>query len=154
MKRDGESGVTLIEMLVVLSIISVAAGVLILRFSGPATADPRAEAGRLADTLSQAAETALYSGNPSALIWTVDSYRVDTFKPGLGWQPAVDAAALAPGLSLRRNDGRDGPLMIAPGGIALPARFLLTASGAAWGVDFNGLQAMVRMPGDDGQALP
>ncbi|MBC7735711.1 MAG: prepilin-type N-terminal cleavage/methylation domain-containing protein [Candidatus Saccharibacteria bacterium] len=154
MKRDAESGVTLIEMLVVLSIISVAAGVLILRFSGPAALDPRAEAGRLAYALSQAAETALYSGNPSALIWTADSYRVDTFKPGLGWQPAIAVATLARGVSLRRNDGRDGPLMIAAGGIALPARLVLTSPDAAWVVDFNGLQAMVRTPGHDGQVLP
>ena len=154
MKRGAESGVTLIEMLVVLSIISVAAGVLILRFSGPPALDPRAEAGRLADTLSQAAETALYSGNPAALIWAADSYRIDTFKSGLGWQPAVAVATLAPGLSLRRDDGRDGPLMIAPGGIAMPARLVLTASDAAWTVDFNGLQAMVRTPTDPVPALP
>ncbi len=154
MKRNAQAGVTLIEMLVVLSIISVAAGVLILRFSGPANSDPRVEAGRLADTLSQAAETALYSGNPSVLIWSTDSYRVDTFKPGLGWQPAVAAAPLAAGLSLNRNDGQAGPLMIAPGGIALPARFMLASPDAAWRVDFNGLQAMVRNSDADGPVLP
>lgn len=148
--RKADAGVTLIEMLVVLSIISIAAGVLILKFAGPSSADPRAEAGRLADTLSQAAETALYSGNPSRLIWSADSYRIDTFKPGLGWQPTEASEPLANGLSLRRNDGHDGPLMIAPGGIALPARFLLTSAAASWRVDFNGLSAVVRTPDETG----
>lgn len=147
--RKREAGVTLIEMLVVLSIISVAAGVLILQFSGPSN-DPRAEAEHLAATLSQAAETALYSGNPSVLIWSADSYRIDTFKPGAGWQPSQAAQSLTNGLTLRRNDGHDGALMIAPGGIALPARFLLTSADAAWRVDFNGLSAQVRTPDADG----
>ena len=144
--RNREAGLTLIEMLVVLSIISIAAGVLILRFAGPSAADPRAEAGRLADTLSHAAETALYSGNPSALIWSAQGYRIDTFQPGLGWQPVTTPETLGAGLSMRRNDGHDGPLMIAPGGIALPARFLLTSADSAWRVDFNGLSADVRSP--------
>ena len=148
--RNREAGVTLIEMLVVLSIISIAAGVLILRFAGPSATDTRAEAGRLADTLSQAAETSLYSGNPSALIWSAQGYRIDTFKPGLGWQPVTTPQALGAGLSMRRNDGHDGPLMIAPGGIALPARFLLTSADSAWRVDFNGLSAAVRTPDETG----
>ena len=147
--RKKDAGVTLIEMLVVLSIISVAAGVLILQFV-PKASDPRAEAEHLAETLSQAAETSLYSGNPSVLIWSADSYRIDTFKPGAGWQPAVVAQPLANGLTLRRNDGHDGPLMIAPGGIALPAKFLLTSAETAWRVDFNGLSAQVRTPDADG----
>ena len=148
-KRQPDPGVTLIEMLVVLSIISIAAGVLILQFAGPAT-DPRAGAEHLAETLTQAAETALYSGNPAVLVWSADSYRIDTFKPGQGWQSALAAQPLSNGLTLRRDDGHDGPLMIAPGGIALPARFLLTSADAAWRVDFNGLSAQVRTPDADG----
>ncbi|MBC7477932.1 MAG: prepilin-type N-terminal cleavage/methylation domain-containing protein [Pseudorhodobacter sp.] len=144
--RERDAGLTLIEMLVVLSIISIASGVLILRFAGPSAADPRTEAGRLADTLSQAAENALYSGNPSALIWSAAGYRIETYKPGLGWQAVTPAAALGAGLSMRRYDGQDRPLMIAPGGVALPAHFLLTSADGAWGVDFNGLSAYVRSP--------
>ena len=156
MVRRSDSGVTLIEMLVVLSIISIAAGVLILRFSGLVGNNPKAEAGNLAEVLTEAAETALYSGNPSALVWSSDSYRIETFKPGLGWQTAQDHGQhdLAAGVTLRRNDGHDGPLVIAPSGIALPARFLLTSADAAWRVDFNGLSAEVKAPDDDGPASP
>ena len=156
MVRRAESGVTLVEMLVVLSIISIAAGVLTLQFPGLTGNDTKAEAGQLADVLTQAGETALYSGNPRALIWSQDGYRLESFTPGLGWQIADGQAQhdFAAGLSLRRNDGHDGPLMIAPGGIALPARFLLTTGNAAWRVDFNGLSAEVKAPGDDGQVAP
>ena len=156
MDRRADSGVTLIEMLVVLSIISIAAGVLMLRFSDLTGNDPKAEAGHLAEVLTEAAETALYSGNPGALVWSQDGYRVETFKPGLGWQIVERQGQrdLAAGITLRRNDGHDGPLMIAPGGIALPARFLLTTVDAAWRVDFNGLSAEVKAPDDDGQAAP
>ena len=154
MVRREDAGVTLIEMLVVLSIISIAAGVLTLRFSNLTGNDPKAEAGQLADVLTQAGETALYSGNPSALIWSQTGYRVETFKPGLGWKVTEGHGQhdLAAGLSLRRNDGHDGPLMIAPSGIALPARFLLTSADAAWGVAFNGLSAEVKAPGTTGPA--
>ena len=155
MVRRGDNGVTLIEMLVVLSVISIAAGVLILRFSATPGTDPRAEADRLAAVLTEAAEAALYSGNPGALIWSDDSYRVAVFTQGAGWQAASGAPQrdLAGGVTLRRDDGRDGPLMIAPGGIALPASFLVTSSGPTWQVYFNGLSAEVRAPGAVGPVL-
>ncbi len=156
MVRQAEAGVTLIEMLVVLSIISIAAGVLTLQFSSIGGADPKAEAGQFAEVLTQAGEAALYSGNPSALIWSQSGYRVENFKPGLGWQTADGHGQhdLGAGLSLGRSGGQDGPLMIAPGGIALPARFELRGSGAKWLVDFNGLSAEVVAQGADGQAAP
>ena len=154
--RKADAGITLIEMLVVLSIISIAAGVLVLQFSGASRSDTKAEAAHLADVLTQAGETALYSGNPGALIWSQTGYRIESFKPGLGWQIAEGNVQhdLGVGLTLTRADGRDGPLMIAPGGIALPARFLLTNASAAWRVDFNGLSAEVKSPGDDGSVAP
>lgn len=152
--RRGDSGLTLIEMLVVLSILSIAAGVLILRFSPPGNRDPAAEAGQLADRLAVAGEAALYSGTLQALVWTRDSYRIETFQPGTGWQPAPGDAGqtLGSGLSLTSDTG-DGRFVIASGGLALPVQFRLTSPVGVWRVDFDGLSARVST-GSGGAALP
>ena len=142
--RRGDSGLTLIEMLVVLSILSIAAGVLILRFAPPGSRDPGAEAGQLADRLAVAGEAALVSGTLQALVWTRDSYRIDSYQPGTGWQPVSGDAgqALGSGLSLTSDRG-DGPFVIAPGGLAMPAEFRLTSAVGVWRVAFDGLSARV-----------
>lgn len=153
-QRRGDSGLTLIEMLVVLSILSIAAGVLILRFAPHGSRDPAAEAGHLADLLAAAGETALYSGTLQALVWTSDRYRLDIYHPGTGWQTELGDAGrvLGSGLSLSRDTG-DGPLLIAPGGLALPAAFRLTSPARVWRVDFDGLSARVSA-GPDQAAQP
>ena len=142
--RKADAGVTLIEMLVVLSIIAIASGALMLRFAGKTGTDPMAEAGRLADAITAAAEVALVSGNPQAVVWGDHDYRLMAWRPGQNWQDAPGSHhALDPSLRLARVDGQKGSLVLAPGGVAQPAGFVLASADRRIEVRFDGLAAAV-----------
>ena len=142
--RKRDAGVTLIEMLVVLSIIAIASGALMLRFAGRTTDDPVAEAALLADAMTAAAEAALVSGNPQAVVYGDHDYRILSWQPGSNWQDVPGSKhVLNAGLHLARLDGQKGPLLMAPGGVAEPSGFVLASAARKVTVQFDGLAATV-----------
>lgn len=142
-QRRRDAGITLVEMLVVLSVIAVAAGVVMLRFPGNAGATPATEAVALALVLTRASDQALTSGRPRSLDWGQDGYRVLHWLPGSGWVAEVGTErALAPASALTRPDGAvAGPVVIATDALTAPAIFRLGTGTAAWLVAFDGLAA-------------
>ena len=76
MVRSSQAGVTLVEVLVVLVLIGVMAGVVGLSL-GPANRGSTGaqEAQLLTARLNRAADEAVLSGSPVALIWTEVTYR-------------------------------------------------------------------------------
>ena len=143
LRRRSDSGITLVEMLVVLAVIAVAAGVVMLRFPGNAGTTPATEAVALALALTTASDQALTSGRPRSLDWAEDGYRVLHWLPGSGWvaEPGT-VRALAPASALTRSDGAAaGPVLIGTDALTAPATFTLGTGTAAWVVAFDGLAA-------------
>ena len=76
MKRDRQAGLTLIEMLVVLVIVAVMAGVAVLGLGSlDRGSRAEAEARRLADRLQLASDEVLVAGAPLAMLWDPGGYR-------------------------------------------------------------------------------
>jgi general secretion pathway protein H len=75
-KRDRQAGLTLIEMLVVLVIVAVMAGVAVLGLGSlDRGSRAEAEARRLADRLQLASDEVLVAGAPLAMLWDPGGYR-------------------------------------------------------------------------------
>jgi general secretion pathway protein H len=132
--RHGTAGVTLIEMMIVLVIIGVAAGALTLGL-GALGRDNRAEheARRLAAAIGLGVDAALIGGVVQPVAWDATGYRI-----GVGARHPLDAS-----VTLARADGSDAPLILAPDATSLPADFILQGDGARWQVAFDGLAATV-----------
>ena len=98
-RRHGEAGVSLVEVLVVLAIIGVMAGVGVLGLgAADRGARAEAEARRLADRLQLAADEVLVTGTPHALVWDAEGYRFlawDRIGSSLDRRPAALARARA-----------------------------------------------------------
>ncbi|QUJ76783.1 prepilin-type N-terminal cleavage/methylation domain-containing protein [Sulfitobacter albidus] len=116
--RRGDSGVTLIETLVVLVLVAVAAGIVTL--SLPGTAPPRAvaqEADLLGKRLNLAAERSLTTGQTLRMAWGDGSYGFSVWD-GAAWTPATAQSLAGPhriesGLILDDPDGaRSGEIRI------------------------------------------
>lgn len=86
-RRDGQAGLTLIEVLVVLVLIGAAAGTIGLSV-GPTdrTIAIDRETRLLEVRFEQAADRAMITGNPAAFIWQDDGYRFLEFD-GESWGP-------------------------------------------------------------------
>lgn len=141
---------TLIEMLVVLAIIGVVAGVTVLGFgmSSPGRS-VEAEARRLASRVQLAADGMMIDETPVALVGNETSYSFLSWE-AKGWQPtrseALAAHRLPDGITLNAKDSQ--PLPLAPDGAGAP--FALTLSGAKdrWSVAYDGLSATAQpVPG-------
>ncbi|MEO6153956.1 MAG: prepilin-type N-terminal cleavage/methylation domain-containing protein [Croceibacterium sp.] len=141
-----ESGMTLIEMLVVLAIIAVIASVSALAIGGPRRLDGRVEARRLEATLQLAADRTMIGDVPQAIAVAPDSYGVMTWNEATGaWQPASGSDqqhALPHGLTLTASDDRRlFPLGADAGGEAFALS--LAEQGQTWTVDFDGITARI-----------
>lgn len=118
--RGRDSGVTLIEMLVVLVLIAVSAGIVTLALpSGAAPREIAQEAGLLSSRLNLAAERSLIAAQPVRMEWRGDGYGFEVWTGDI-WQTADSAALAAPhvledGIVLADRDGsRSGTLRITP----------------------------------------
>ena len=112
--RDGEAGLTLVEVLVVLALVGVMAGAVGLGV-GAADRGPsalRRSADLLAARLDRASQEALLGGAPLALRWSRDGYGFEIRGAG-GWAPHPSAALGGPhtldaGTVLRTQDAEAG----------------------------------------------
>lgn len=153
-RRDAAAGITLVEMLVVLAVIGVAAGATML---GVNAADrgrrAEAEAVRLARQLTLAVDEALATGVTQALFWDARGYAFQR-RDGAEWRSAAPPV-LAGRHQLRApvvmsGDSGD-PVHITPGSNGPVVVLRMTGGGGPWQVRFDGFSATA-MP--DGGGLP
>ncbi|KIN74986.1 hypothetical protein Z945_2884 [Sulfitobacter noctilucae] len=116
--RHSDSGVTLIETLIVLVLIAIAAGIVTLAL--PGDAPPRAvtqEADLLSVRLNLAAERSLTTGEPLRMDWRDGAYGFERWD-GAAWMPPTllplaGRHALEDGITLSDQNGRrDGEISI------------------------------------------
>ena len=107
-RRRGEAGLTLIEVLVVLTVIGISAGATMLGVNAAdRDAGAQSEAVRLARNLSLSVDEALIAGQPLALVWDAQGYRFVMWS-GQEWRAA------GPGVLATRHDLR-APLVLGQG---------------------------------------
>ncbi|OWU84704.1 hypothetical protein ATO6_10160 [Oceanicola sp. 22II-s10i] len=117
--RHKDAGVTLVEVLVILAILSVVTGMAALALpSGPRPATLRQQADLLAARLDIAAEESLVSGRAARLEWDTGGYRF-TAREGGEWAPHRNPNLAGPhrleGMALRRaTGGQTGALILRP----------------------------------------
>jgi general secretion pathway protein H len=136
---------TLIEMLIVLAIIAVAAGAVTLGI-GAATRAPsvQSEAQRLAERLQAAADDAMLGDALVAFTAEKTGYGFARFD-GQTWQP-VDGDALGfhplPGGMTMRLSAKP-PVVLGPEGSGKPLTAVIAARGQSVSVAYDGLTARV-----------
>jgi general secretion pathway protein H len=147
MRQSGETGLTLVEMLVVLAIIGVMAGVTVLAMGadgGGVRAE--AEARRLAARLQLAADETMVTDRAIAFAPEADGYRFVTWSPATGtWRPDPIAElgerhALPGGMKLATDIGARS-LPIGADGASGPMRARLTGGDRGWTIAFDGTGA-------------
>lgn len=159
-RRGPDSGITLIEILVVLAVIGVAAGATMLGLNA-ADRDTRAEAEavRLANSLSLSVDEALVSGAPLALIWDAGGYSFvvwsaaeETWGPASPNRLSARHDLRAPVALSRQGADTTAPVLIASSGIGPAIAFEFGASGAgsnpSWIVAFDGFSVTARPKGE------
>nr|WP_294265506.1 prepilin-type N-terminal cleavage/methylation domain-containing protein [uncultured Sphingomonas sp.] len=143
--RPQEAGMTLIEMLIVLSIIAVAAGAVTLGI-GAATRAPSvgSEAQRLADRLQAAADDAMLGDSLVAFTAEKSGYGFARFD-GKTWQPLASEAlgfhALPGGMTMRLS--ARPPVVLGPEGSGKPLTAIIAERGQSASVAYDGLTARV-----------
>ena len=149
MRRDRQSGLTLIEMLIVLVIMGIATSAAVLSVNMVGR-DRRAEdeAVRLVAHLEMAVDEGLVSRAPLALFWTAGGYGFKR-QTADGWKAAetprlVADHALPSALVLRRMDGVTDPVLVAEDGLGPAVNLEITGTGVPWVVAFNGFSAAAR----------
>ena len=153
--RHTEAGITLIEMLVVLAVIGVAASATMMGM-GDRSRSAETEAVRLARHLTLGVDEALIAGEPLALRWDAAGYSfVQRSAAGPDSAPDAWPAAAARTLGQRHDIAR--PLQLHLRDAASPVAVVLPVSAAAptvtfeftgadplWTVTFDGFTATAR----------
>ena len=134
--RQADLGLTLVEILVVLSIIAIAAGATMLRL-GLGTSDDRltSTAQTLALALTQASDAALSTGEDRLLQIGPLGYALHPASLPPTWTPLRD-------LTLSRTDALPDPLRLAADGASSPFDLNLTQGQRSVTVTFDGLRAI------------
>lgn len=144
--RPRREGMTLVEILVVLAIVGVMAGVVTL---GVGLSDRgmgvESEANRLADRLRLAADDVLVTRRPLALAFDGEGYGFvrPEGQPAGVVEALAERHALPPGVILVGLE-TVSPLMIDPDGGQPIAVFGLAKGDRRWRVEFDGLNAVAR----------
>ena len=112
MRGDAQSGVTLIEMMIVLAVVGVATGAATLGLAS-VSRDNRAEAAalRMSQDISLAVDAALIAGKGQRLIWDTTGY-------SLAQRVDLDAS-----VTLARGDGAPDAVVIGPDGLGQAAAY-------------------------------
>jgi general secretion pathway protein H len=137
--RTGEAGLTLVEMLVVLAIVAIMAGIVVLGIGSGGDRNAEVEAKRLAARLTLAADEAMVGDRPLAIAWDKDSYRFLVEQSGQWREDTVSALAphkLPSGVILDAT--AKSPFSIGGG---RPTELHLTATKSNWTVHFDGATA-------------
>lgn len=137
---------TLVEMLVVLAIVGISAGMVTLAAGGRNDTAAQTEANRFADRLRLAADEALIVGRPVTLTMNPAGYAFET-----GSSLPADWASrheLPRGVRLSAGSAE---LLIDPDGAAPPATMTVRDRDRTWTVTFDGLNADVRPAAPVGQ---
>lgn len=140
--RGGEAGMTLVEMLVVLAIVGIAAGAAALGI-GAATRSPNieAEARRLADRLQLAADDVMISDRPLAFTWNEESYGFVAWDGGQ-WRAeggeGFERHDLPGGMAIEPKADR-GPVPLGIDGMGMPLAIRLRNARESWIVAYDGL---------------
>lgn len=156
MRRVDQSGVTLVEVLVVLVIIGVLAGIVVVALgSADQPAGARDEAQRLANRLNLAVDEALVTGTVLVLTWDERNYQFESWDPNNAeWQRhSIDLLGQSHRLpsSLRleaeQNGSHEGQrLPIGPNGAGSPLIMSIAGASNGWWVVFDGLSASTSPP--------
>jgi len=143
---DDRAGMTLVEMLVVLAIVGISAGMVTLALGGRNDAEAQTEANRFADRLRLAADEALIVGRPVTLTMNPNGYGFETGSTS----PAEWALRheLPRGVRLSAEASE---LLIDPDGAAPPAIVTVRDRDRTWTITFDGLNADVRAAAPAGQ---
>ena len=144
-QRDHQSGVTLIEMMIVLAVIGIATGAATLGLAGAARDNrTETEALRMASQINLAMDDALIEGAARVMLWDGEGYSILPVTAA-GFAENVDATRhrLGPSITLQRADGQTDAMMLSDDGTSPPVTLTLTGPGAAWNVSFTGLVAEV-----------
>lgn len=140
-----DAGVTLVEAMVALMIVALAAGAVLLMAPGPERA-VRAEAERMAARMVFARDESIITNRVTTLIVTREGYGFERLEPQ-GWAPAAQTSPLRfrawpDGMEARveLGAGEAGDERVARfdalGG-ASPARVVLAGAGARWAVSIG-----------------
>ena len=151
--RQADHGVTLIEMMVVLVIVAVMAGLAMTSlYPGSAQRKLSGAAEVLVQRLALASDEAMVTGRPLAFEARTADYRFLQWQGDAGWQPVSggplgQSTDLGDGMQIDAlaQDGTvlpfTGPHVIAPGGDAAGFRIALQIAGQRRLVLFDGLNA-------------
>lgn len=147
--RDGEAGISLVEVLVVLAIVGLMSGLSVIGLGAlDRGSRAEAEARRLADRLRLASDEVLVTAMPVAMIWDARGYRF------VGWDPAAEAweahslpelgtpHILSAALRLEAEEGAaETAVLITPDLPQPPVVLRLSGGGGPWRVSFDGFAA-------------
>ncbi len=145
--RAATAGITLIEVLVVLAVIGVAAGATMMSVTGSERGGrAETEALRLARHLSLAVDEALISGRDHALDWDESGYHFQTYDRTSGWGAAqlsvlAQRHDLRAATRLRRLDDVVAPVDISAAAVSAETVMMLDAGSTSWVVLFDGFTA-------------
>lgn len=146
-RRSAEAGITLIEVLVVLAVIGVAAGATMLGVNASERGSrAETEAIRLAQRLSLSVDEAIISGRDHLLIWDDTGYRFERRTADGGWAAAevpilAQRHDLPAPIRLAERDGQPEPLTISAAATGPQTVLVLTANSTSWVVAFDGFTA-------------
>lgn len=142
--RPSEAGMTLIEMLIVLAIIAVAAGAVTLGI-GAATRAPtvETEARRLATRLQAAADDAMLGDRVIAFTAQEHGYGFATMSVAGGWTARTDDALAfhtLPGGMVMTLSARP-PVLLGVDGTGRPMTATIVSGSDRWMVAYDGMNA-------------
>ncbi|AQR62272.1 type II secretion system protein GspH [Brevundimonas sp. LM2] len=143
-RRPHRSGMTLVEIIVVLAIVGVMAGVVTLGVGiGDRGLGVESEANRLADRLRLGSDEVLTTRRPLSLAFDAEGYgfvRGDTQAGGVV-EALAERHRLPDGVRMT-GLGVASPVTIDPDGAQPVAAFGLAKGDRRWRVDFDGLNAV------------
>lgn len=152
----GDSGMTLVEMLVVLAIVGITAMIAVLSLGSDRALNTRAAAKRMQAQIQFAADQSMISDRQMAITLGEHSYRfVERASPVSDWEPSQDSRlseefGMPAGMTLRADRG---PIPIGANGAGRPFIIRLQGEGSRWIIAFDGMTARV-FPVDASASAP
>lgn len=142
-----DAGVTLVEALVAIAVVSLMAGMVLLSAPGPER-QMQTDAQRFAAFVARGAEESVMTNRPVALVLTREGYGFAR-REANGWAPITFGSPLAfrpwpegvdfsveEGMAIADTQGRVAAFDVLGG--ATPARILLSRAGRTWRITLSG----------------